>query len=46
MLMQPGTPQYQAWIRVLERMQQDAVKTSLPRTVARRALIAGVTNRE
>jgi hypothetical protein len=46
MLMQPGTPQYQAWLRVLERMQQDAVKTSLPRTVARRALIAGVTNRE
>jgi hypothetical protein len=46
MLLQPGTPQYQAWIRVLERMQQDAVKTSLPRTVARRALIAGVSNRE
>lgn len=46
MLLQPGTPHYQAWLRVLDRMQADAARVSLPKTVARRALIAGASNRE
>lgn len=46
MLLQPGTPQYQAWLRVLERMHADASRVSLPNTIARRALIAGASNQE